>query len=174
MSPTSLDAPRHDAELAQLRAALRAVQPPPPDEQALRAAFRAKQDERKRIAAAGGSHWRVHLAAAAAVVASVAAVVSVVTFGVERPAPAPALVLEPPAASSAVAAFQPLLNSPGLSPSGSYSVVRVRIPLSSLALVPGTEQSGSIEADLLVGEDGLARGIRFNPADVAYASADAR
>jgi hypothetical protein len=174
MSPTSLDPRRHDADLAQLRAALRTVQVPPPDETALRTVFRAKQQERERVAAAGGGHWRVHAAAAAAVVVSVAAVVSVVTFSVERPVPAPALVSQPPVAPPAVAAFQPLLNSPGLSPSGSYSVVRVRIPLSSLALVPGTEQGGSIEADLLVGEDGLARGIRFNPADVAYASADAR
>lgn len=176
MSPASLDPHRHDAELAQLRAALRTVQVPPLDEAALRAAFRAKQQqqERERVAAAGGGNWRVHAAAAAAVVVSVAAAVWVATFGVERPVRAPALVLEPLAAPPAVAAFQPLLNSPGLSPSGSYSVVRVRIPLSSLALVPGTEQSGSIEADLLVGEDGLARGIRFNPADVAYASADAR
>jgi hypothetical protein len=73
-----------------------------------------------------------------------------------------------------VAAFQPLQGSPVSLPSDSYSVVRVRIPLSALALVPGTEQSGTIEADLLVGEDGLARGIRFMPADAAYASADAR
>lgn len=179
MSPTPLDPHRLEAELAQLRAALRAEPVPPPDESALRAAFRAKQREREQVAAAavGLGNWRVHLAAAAAVFATVAAVVWVVTFGVERPAPVPALVMEPPAAQAApaaVAAFQPLLNSPGLSPSGSYSVVRVRIPLSSLALVPGTEQGGSIEADLLVGEDGLARGIRFNPADVAYASADAR
>jgi anti-sigma-K factor RskA len=131
MSPTSLDPRRSDADLAQLRAALRSMQVPPPDETALRTVFRAKQQERERVAAAGGGHWRVHAAAAAAVVVSVAAVVSVVTFSVERPVPAP-------------------------------------------ALVPGTEQGGSIEADLLVGEDGLARGIRFNPADVAYASADAR
>lgn len=178
MSPTPLDPHRLEAELAQLRAALRAEPVPPPDESALRAAFRAKQREREQVVAAavGVGNWRVHLAAAAAVFATVAAVVWVVTFGVERPAPAPTLVMEPAplAAPTAVAAFQPLLNSPGLSPSGSYSVVRVRIPLSSLALVPGTEQSGSIEADLLVGEDGLARGIRFNPADVAHASADAR
>jgi hypothetical protein len=174
MSPTSLDPHRHDADLAQLRAELRAVQVPPPDEAALRAAFRAKQQERERVVAAGASHWRVHVAAAAAVVVSVAAAIWVVTVSVERPVPAAARVPEPSAAPPAIAAFQPLLNSPGLSSSGSYSVVRVRIPLSSLALVPGTEQSGSIEADLLVGEDGLARGIRFNPADVAYASADAR
>ena len=43
-----------------------------------------------------------------------------------------------------------------------YSVVRVRIPLSSLALLPDATADGMIEADLLVGEDGLARGIRFN------------
>jgi hypothetical protein len=52
--------------------------------------------------------------------------------------------------------------------------VRVRIPLSALALVPGSMQDGTVEADLLVGEDGLARGIRFMPAAAQHASADAR
>jgi hypothetical protein len=46
----------------------------------------------------------------------------------------------------------------------------VRIPLSAFAAVPGTEQEGSIEADLLVGEDGLARAIRFNEADALLVS----
>jgi hypothetical protein len=68
-------------------------------------------------------------------------------------------------------AFQPLQNTPRLSPAASYSVVRVRIPLSAFASVPGSEQDGTIEADLLVGEDGLARGIRFIEADAWLASA---
>lgn len=178
MSPNSLDPQRLETELAQVRAALHDVQPLPPDEAALRAAFRAKRREREQAVVAAAARvptGRVHFAAAAAVLAAVVAVVWLLTFGVERPLSAPTLATEAPAAPAAlVPAFQPLLNSPGLSPSGSYSVVRVRIPLSSLALVPGTEQGGSIEADLLVGEDGLARGIRFNPADVAYASADLR
>jgi hypothetical protein len=69
----------------------------------------------------------------------------------------------------AVSAFQPLSSSPGLA-SSSYSVVRVRIPLSAFAVVPGTEQGGTIEADLLVGDDGLARAIRFNEADLIRVS----
>ena len=62
------------------------------------------------------------------------------------------------------------MHSPGLSSAASYSVVRVRIPLSAFALVPGTEDSGTIEAELLVGEDGLARAIRFDEADASVMS----
>jgi 2-polyprenyl-6-methoxyphenol hydroxylase-like FAD-dependent oxidoreductase len=46
--------------------------------------------------------------------------------------------------------------------------VRVRIPLSALS--PGTPSGATIEADLLVGEDGLASGIRFSPADTVFVS----
>jgi hypothetical protein len=88
----------------------------------------------------------------------------------EPPAPATAAAATREAEPSAVGAFQPLLSSPGLSPSSSYSVVRVRIPLSAFAVVPGSQQDGSIEADLLVGEDGLARAIRFNEADASRVS----
>ena len=42
--------------------------------------------------------------------------------------------------------------------------------MSAFALAPGSEQDGTIEADLLVGEDGLARGIRFVEADAWLAS----
>jgi len=77
----------------------------------------------------------------------------------------------PVAVAAPISAFQPLPNSPSLSPSSSYNVVRVRIPLSAFAVVPGTVQDGSIEADLLVGEDGLARAIRFNEADALLVSA---
>jgi 2-polyprenyl-6-methoxyphenol hydroxylase-like FAD-dependent oxidoreductase len=60
------------------------------------------------------------------------------------------------------------MYAPGLSPSGSYSVVRVRIPLSALA--QGSRLEGTIEADLLVGEDGLASGIRFASTDTLVVS----
>jgi hypothetical protein len=50
----------------------------------------------------------------------------------------------------------------------------VRIPLSAFAVVPGTAQDGTIEADLLVGEDGLARAIRFDEADVMRVSVAGR
>jgi hypothetical protein len=46
----------------------------------------------------------------------------------------------------------------------------VRIPISAFAVVPGTAEAGTIEADLLVGEDGLARAIRFNEADLTQVS----
>ena len=88
----------------------------------------------------------------------------------ERPTTVPVAAEAPETAPSTVAAFQPLLNSPGLSPSSSYSVVRVRIPLAAFAAVPGTAQGGTIEADLLVGEDGLAHAIRFNEADALLVS----
>jgi hypothetical protein len=104
------------------------------------------------------------------VVLAVGAVVAAVLLRVEGPAPAPLAAGVPQTQALPVGAFQPLLNSPVLSPSSSYSVVRVRIPLSAFAVVPGTEQGGSIEADLLVGEDGLARGIRFDEADALRVS----
>jgi hypothetical protein len=69
----------------------------------------------------------------------------------------------------AAAAFQPLLYSPGISPAQAYNVVRVRIPLTSLVGY-GAPIDGMIEADLLVGEDGLPTGIRFDTADAPLVS----
>jgi hypothetical protein len=168
MSNASYDASRLQAELAQVRAALRAVEAPPVAEAALRAQFRdRKQTESAPGERAGGSR-RLPLAAAAAVVLAVGGALTVVALRGERPAPVAAEA--PQAAPEAVGAFQPLLSSPGLSASASYSVVRVRIPLSAFAAVPGTAQGGTIEADLLVGEDGLARAIRFSEADALHVS----
>jgi len=169
---------RHDphalsTELAQLRVAMRAVQAPPADEAELRTAFRdaRRRQQHARTARLVGSQ-RARWAAAAVVVLGVAAVLGTVLLGGEEQTPAPALAAAPAASPPlVVTAFQPLLNSPAFSPDGSYSVVRVRIPLSAFALVPGTEQGGTVEAELLVGEDGLARGIRFTPADAMLASA---
>ena len=84
-----------------------------------------------------------------------------------------AAAAQPQPRAHPVSAFQPLLNAPGLS-SSSYSVVRVRIPLSAFAVVPGVQQDGTIEADLLVGEDGFARGIRFPEADSLLVSTAGR
>jgi len=160
------------ADLAQLKAALRAVQPPAADEAGLRTAFRDAQRRQQRVRTARlvGSQ-RARWAAAAVVVLSLAVVLGAVLLDGEEQAPAQAVVAAPPASPLVVTAFQPLLNSPAFSPDGSYTVVRVRIPLSAFALVPGTEQGGTVEAELLVGEDGLARGIRFTPADAMLASA---
>jgi hypothetical protein len=171
MSDALHDAGRLQADLAQLRAALRKVEAPVPDEAALLERFREAQSARRRPASRRGGTWRLPLAAAAAVVLVVGAgVLTAVTWRGERVAPTPVASESPEAAPPAVGAFQPLLNAPGLSPSSSYSVVRVRIPLSAFAVIPGTQQDASIEADLLVGEDGLARAIRFNEADALRVS----
>jgi hypothetical protein len=166
MSDLQREGNRLEAELAQLRGALGAVEAPEPDEAALLAQFRAsRQRSAEPAAAAGGwGAWRVHAAAAAVVVLAIGAVVAAVVTRVERPVLPPVANDAPTRNELPVGAFQPLMNSPALS-SSSYSVVRVRIPLSALALVPGTEEDGTIEADLLVGDDGLARAIRFNEAD---------
>ena len=175
MSNAPTDANRLRAELAQLRAALRAVEAPALDEADLRARFRdagLRAAERKRgqkTGRAGGSR-RLPLAAAAAVVLGVSGVLTVAALRSERPGPVPVAAEVPGGEPAAIGAFQPLLSSPGLSASASYSVVRVRIPLSAFAAVPGTVQGGTIEADLLVGEDGLARAIRFNETDLVQVS----
>jgi hypothetical protein len=171
MSHVPRDASRLQAELAQLRAALRDVTAPSPDEQVLRAQFREHLRKHTSNAAAeraGGSR-RIPLAAAAAVVLAVGAAATVFMLRDESAAPATVAADAPSDAHPAVGAFQPLSSSPGL-PSSSYSVVRVRIPVSAFAVVPGTAEGGTIEADLLVGEDGLARAIRFNEADLVQVS----
>jgi hypothetical protein len=166
MSDIQHDA-RLQAELAQLRAALRTVRAPAPDEVALRAQFRDAAAQRARFAAAAArssGSWRLHVAAAAVVVLAVGAALAAVLLRVEHPVPSPLAEETSRPEPLPISAFQPLLNSPGLS-SSSYNVVRVRIPLSAFAVVPGTQPDGMVEADLLVGEDGLARGIRFPEAD---------
>jgi hypothetical protein len=171
MSDAQHDPHPLQAELAQLKVALRGVEPPPLDEAEVRAAFRdaRRRQQRARAAQLAGSQ-RVRWAAAAVVVLGLAAALGTVLRG-DREPPAPTLVAAPAEPSLVVTAFQPLLHAPAFSPDGSYTVVRVRIPLASFALVPGTEQDGTVEAELLVGEDGLARGIRFTPADALLASA---
>src|SRR5690606_30069033 len=111
------------------------------------------------------SGWRMYLAAAAVVVIAIGAVLATVVLRVEDDAPPVRAASSEQIVPVPVAAFQPLQSAPGLSPAAAYSVVRVRIPLSAFALVPGTEEGGTIEADLLIGDDGLARAIRFNETD---------
>jgi hypothetical protein len=171
MSDTTTEQDRLSADLAQLRAALRGVAAPPAAESAIRAAFRAARHVQPRPVARGRRRFvRRALGAAAAVVLALAATLGLVLLDANGPA-LPEQVRVPASAEYIVPAFQPLQNAPGLNPAGSYSVVRVRIPLSSLALVPGTEHAGTVEAELLVGEDGLARGIRFMQADALLVSA---
>jgi hypothetical protein len=185
MNDQSDEAERLRAELAELRERLRGVSAPPFEATGLPAVLRAWPLRREAavplpvaLREPAARRWRAPLAAAAAVaVAAIAALLAV------RPALPPAELgsREPTAPDSRPAApataergadaatFQPLMYAPGFSPSGSYSVVRVRIPLSALAQGPRLE--GTVEADLLVGEDGLASGIRFASTDTLFVSA---
>lgn len=163
-----------DSELAQLRSALRGVEAPAPDEAALRAAFREATRGRADSAARLGRARRGRIAAATAavVLVAVAGVLAALWLDGQRSPPAPSQAAAPPATPFFVEAFQPLQSAPRFAPAASYSVVRVRIPVSAFAVVPGSEEAGTIEADLLVGEDGLARAIRFIEADAWLASAE--
>jgi hypothetical protein len=160
-----------DAELRALRASLRTLHAPPHEERLLAAARRA----RARVASppAVSVPRRKHEPVAAlglAAVITLAALAALLAAAVQPP-PRLAAATAPLDAAAQVgdgAAFQPLLYGPGLSHSRSYDVVRVRIPLAALAAARGAPLSGSIEADLLVGEDGLASAIRFDAADTLF------
>jgi hypothetical protein len=161
-------------DLAALRAALRDVSAPADGERTLRAALSVR-----RLAAPAAPRGRraraVWLAAAAALGA--VAVAALLPRATSRDPGAHGTAADdsgPPPASRpplAVSAFQPLAFTPGLSASQSYSVVRVRIPLAALAPGHASPTDATIEADLLVGEDGLARGIRFDTADTLFVAA---
>ena len=152
------------ADLVALRGALDAL-PVPDDGRALTAAFRhAHVQSRER-----SRRRRRYAAAAAAVALAFAAALCLPRFA-RAPAPAAeqarvaATPLEPPAA-----AFRALPYGPGVTLGGSYSVVRVRLPLS--ALTAGFAAGGqTVEADVLVGEDGLVSAIRFDRNDIVYVS----
>jgi hypothetical protein len=73
---------------------------------------------------------------------------------------------ETPAQSDEVALnFYPLPDSDELPPLESATIVRVQLPMSSLRLMglPVSEDGAAdfVEADMLLGQDGLARGVRF-------------
>jgi hypothetical protein len=173
MNDSPLEQQRQGAELAALRAALGKLETPPLDETAVRAAFRTARAAAAHPALKPHKTARLALAAAAALALAAVGALGIVSLGGDDAAPAltAAAPAAPPSPAATVVAFQPLQNSSGLMPSASYSVVRVRIPLASLVLVPGTEEDGTIEAELLVGEDGLARGIRFLQSDALLVSA---
>ncbi|HYL77251.1 MAG TPA: hypothetical protein VEU96_23760 [Bryobacteraceae bacterium] len=61
--------------------------------------------------------------------------------------------------------FYPLPDTEALPPLENATIVRVQLPMSSLRLIGfqiNEDRAGErIEADVLVGQDGLARGVRF-------------
>jgi hypothetical protein len=172
-------------ELEKLRDALRTVRAPASDEARLRAAFRARREAAESDPATSSAAARVldlrglgKLAAIGALAASVALAVLVgLDRAGERAVPVAGESAESMPAvaradndSTTAGAFQPLLYAPSMSPSESYNVVRVRIPLTSLGYGFDAPPDGAVEADVLIGEDGLARGIRFDTADMLVVS----
>jgi hypothetical protein len=185
-----VNAPNRDeeslsAEISALRSALREVRAPD-DELALRSAARARgtvhaaapdpRAARQSIFAA--AHARIVRRHRPLAVAAAAIVVAVVVFamrvervdradGAQRAAAAPDAaqpVMAVPVAQGASPMFRPISFPRRLSSAESYSVVRVRLELATS--VPGAgAPNAAIEADLLIGEDGLARAIRFDSAD---------
>jgi hypothetical protein len=157
---SSIEMQRNDPDLAPLRAALNAMPAPALDEAAVRRAFREHRPamaEGVRMAARTRKYWALAAAVSSVAVGGLVGVALLTLPPVAAP-PAPVAAAQP----AAVAAFQPLWYSQQPVAGAAYSVVRVRIPVSSLALLPDAPAGGMIEADLLVGEDGLARGIRFD------------
>ena len=82
-----------------------------------------------------------------------------------RPVPLSRLPLLRRAEEDADASFYPLPEAEALPAVENAMVVRVQLPVSSLQLmgVPVGEEraDASVQADLLLGQDGLARGVRL-------------
>jgi hypothetical protein len=141
------------AGLAELRRAMRSKQPPPRVEEFLLGEFRKRQSAKK----AARRGWRVSalLAAAATIV------VAVLAF---RPLPtAPDVVVA--SGQPMVTDYMPLSFSQPLYPDEFAQVVRISLPRSEmiqfgLPVYPDLE-SDRVMADVVLGEDGVARAIRF-------------
>jgi hypothetical protein len=128
-------------------------------EEQLRAQFR-KQNRRRHLAA-----WMPAFSVATA--AGIALLLWV--HAKPKPAPAPAevaaLAVAPVAEEDADSSFYPLPEAEALPAVENAMVVRVQLPVSSLQLmgVPVGEEraDASVQADLLLGQDGLARAVRL-------------
>ena len=129
-------------------------QAPPEVETRLLAAFRERYRQRRARA------WM----SAASVGAIAAAIAVLVWIGPLRPEH-PALQQDAAALVDETADFYPLPDADGLPPVESALVVRVQLPMSSLELIgfPISQDRAAdpVEAEVLLGQDGLARGVRL-------------
>jgi len=133
---------------------------PPQIEERLKAQFRKQR--RRRQFAAWGPAFGVAVAAGIALLLWVQS---------PKPKPAPmaaavtANAVVPIADEEADASFYPLPEAEALPAVENAMVVRVQLPVSSLQLmgVPVGEEraDSSVQADLLLGQDGLARAVRL-------------
>jgi hypothetical protein len=64
--------------------------------------------------------------------------------------------------------FQPVAYYVGAPASQSYLILRAHVPVAAFAIDTGGYVDGTVEADLLIGDDGLVAGIRFD--DIASSS----
>lgn len=151
-------------------AAMEPRQASPRVEQTLRAAFRARAERRRRA-------W----GAAAAAAVAIAAAMVVLLFAPlpwQRNQAAPRAASESSSHASNVpdiqyavgrsddlaASFYPLPEADELPPLETSLVVRVQLPVSSLQMMgfPVSEAGAEpVQAEVLLGQDGLARGVRL-------------
>lgn len=129
-------------------------QAPPSLEARLLAEFDRRQRRRR---------WMVWLPAGSLTAAAAAIIL---LFGMHtQPPKASPIAAATIAAADEEAAFYPLPEAEALPPLENAMVVRVQVPVTSLRLmgVPVNEEDAGadVEADLLLGQDGLARGVRL-------------
>ena len=149
------------ASLRLLAADMKNVSAPPRVEAHLVRAYRERY--RQRVPAAGEVHrwW----AAAAAVLL----VAGALWLGVRQPPPLLVAANSGPAAVAASeeeeSAFVPLPNAAGSPQDDDVDLVRVELPRSAVTALgmPANDDGDaeSVEAEVLVGPDGMARAVRF-------------
>jgi hypothetical protein len=109
---------------------------------------------------------RARIWMSAASIGAVAAAIAVLVWIGPR-APKPEVVQQDATvlADETAGDFYPLPDADGLPPIESAMVVRVQMPMASLELIgfPISEDraGGPVEAEVLLGQDGLARGVRL-------------
>ncbi len=149
---------RDDLASALRQLAKRAEVPPldPDRERALLEAFDAAQQQ-KRAPAARAGVWRP---AAAAALLALAATMAWVIVGRS---------VRPPAAPVAPLTTSEFVLWPGAAELPTFEsghLMRMEVPVSalpSLGLVPPATHAAVVQADVLVGQDGLPRAVRLSP-----------
>jgi hypothetical protein len=139
-----------DEALRELAEADAAAEAPARVERSLRAAFLAHAAEAERARSGPGRRraltWWVAAAAAALALGSAL------------------LPREPPARAEAEAAFRPLTEGETWAGLDAVQIVRVRLTGAALAEFGGpvgAEASGAVDAEVILGQDGIARAIRI-------------
>jgi hypothetical protein len=159
---------RRLADQRQLSAALRALAADDEEAEApaaLEARLRRALHQASRPAGARSARWGgwgwAGLAAAAASLALVG-----LWWQSQPAAPSPGVAQT--ATDAEDGAFLPVTYGDTLAGTDAMQVVRVRLPRAALGgmglAVPGGPEPGMVEADVLVSQDGVTRGIRLVPA----------